>query len=209
MPGTGQMSDSKRVAMLPGGVRVSTLSLIDLAGSERAAEDKERRAEGAHINKSLLTLGTVIAKLSGNKDKNGAPMDKDGKHLPYRDSKLTRLLQPALSGNSLISILCTIQIGNQGSSAGAYNHTGETLNTLKFAARAKNNIVSHAKKAIEEVGSVNAGLLERYRTEIQNLRAQLDNQQKSPVEKENKQIEKEAEQRHEEQMLEIDDYYLF
>jgi centromeric protein E len=203
MPGTGQMSDSKRVAMLPGGVRVSTLSLIDLAGSERAAEDKERRAEGAHINKSLLTLGTVIAKLSGNKDKNGAPMDKDGKHLPYRDSKLTRLLQPALSGNSLISILCTIQIGNQGSSAGAYNHTGETLNTLKFAARAKNNIVSHAKKAIEEVGSVNAGLLERYRTEIQNLRAQLDNQQKSPVEKENKQIEKEAEQRHEEQMLEM------
>lgn len=204
MPGTGSMQENKRVAMLPGGVRVSTLSLIDLAGSERAAEDKERRAEGAHINKSLLTLGTVIARLSGNKDKNGNPTDQDGKHLPYRDSKLTRLLQPALSGNSLISILCTIQIGSQGSVAVGGSHTYETLNTLKFAARAKNNIVSHAKKATEEVGGgVNAGLLERYRTEIQNLRSQLETQQKATVEKEDKQAEKEAEQRHEEQMLEM------
>ena len=204
LPGNGSMQENKRVAMLPGGVRVSTLSLIDLAGSERAAEDKERRAEGAHINKSLLTLGTVIARLSGNKDKNGNPMDVDGKHLPYRDSKLTRLLQGALSGNSLISILCTIQIGSQGSVAVAGGHTGETLNTLKFAARAKNNIVSHAKKATEEMGGgVNAGLLERYRTEISNLRSQLETQQKSTDEKEDKQGEKEAEQRHEEQMLEM------
>ena len=204
LPVNGTIQENKRVAMLPGGVRVSTLSLIDLAGSERAAEDKERRAEGAHINKSLLTLGTVIARLSGNKDKDGNPMDTDGKHLPYRDSKLTRLLQGALSGNSLISILCTIQIGSQGSVAVAGGHTGETLNTLKFAARAKNNIVSHAKKAAEEMGGgVNAGLLERYRAEIQNLRSQLDTQQKSTGDEEDKQVEKEAEQRHEEQMLEM------
>jgi centromeric protein E len=205
VPGAGAMQENgKRVAMLPGGVRVSTLSLIDLAGSEKAAEDKERRTEGAHINKSLLTLGTVIARLSGNKDKNGNPTDKDGKHLPYRDSKLTRLLQPALSGNSLVSILCTIQIGAGLTVAGSTGHTGETLNTLKFAARAKNNIISHAKKAAEELGTgVNAGLLERYRTEIQTLRAQLEGQQKSAAEKEEKQIEKEAEQRHEEQMLEM------
>ncbi|EXJ95991.1 centromeric protein E [Capronia coronata CBS 617.96] len=204
IPGAGAMHENgKRVAMFPGGVRVSTLSLIDLAGSERAADDKERRAEGAHINKSLLTLGTVIARLSGNRDKNGNPTDKDGKHLPYRDSKLTRLLQPALSGNSLVSILCTIQIG-AGLTVAGNNHTAETLNTLKFAARAKNNIVSHAKKATEEVGSgVNAGLLERYRTEIQTLRAQLEGQQKSADEKEERQIEREAEQRHEEQMLEM------
>lgn len=196
--------DSKRVAVAPGGVRVSTLSLIDLAGSERAAESKERRTEGAHINKSLLTLGTVIARLSGDKDKSGNPTDKDGKHLPYRDSKLTRLLQGALSGNSLVSILCTIQIGSQGSAATANSHTGETLNTLKFAARAKNNIVSHAKRAEEAIGSgANAGLLERYRSEIQNLRTQLEGQQKVQVEKEEKQLEKEAEQRHEEQMLEM------
>ncbi|KAI9819031.1 MAG: hypothetical protein M1832_004073 [Thelocarpon impressellum] len=208
MPGNGSMQDSKRSAMLPGGVRVSTLSLIDLAGSERAAENKERRTEGAHINKSLLTLGTVIARLSGDKDKNGNPTDKDGRHLPYRDSKLTRLLQPALSGNSLVSILCTIQIGSAGSAAAGNSHTGETLNTLKFAARAKNNIVSHAKKAEEALGSGggDAGsrvLLERYRMEIQELRGELDNQVKARAAEEEKEKEKEQEQRHEEQMLEI------
>ena len=208
--GSGTIQESKRVGMLPGGVRVSTLSLIDLAGSERAADDKDRRTEGAHINKSLLTLGTVIAKLSTAKDKNGNLVDKDGKHLPYRDSKLTRLLQGALQGNSLVSILCTIQLGSVGSIATAGAHTGETLNTLKFASRAKNNIISHAKRATEEVGSVNSGLLERYRSEIQNLRSQLEAQQKKSVDKEEKGIareeqviEKEAEQRHEEQMLEM------
>ncbi|KAI9836732.1 MAG: hypothetical protein M1838_004969 [Thelocarpon superellum] len=208
MPGSGSMQDSKRAAMVPGGVRVSTLSLIDLAGSERAAESKERRTEGAHINKSLLTLGTVIARLSGDKDKNGNPTDKDGKHLPYRDSKLTRLLQPALSGNSLVSILCTIQIGSAGSAAAANSHTGETLNTLKFAARAKNNIVSHAKKAEEALGSGggDAGsrvLLERYRMEILELRGELEGQAKARQVDEDKEKEKEAEARHEEQMLEI------
>lgn len=207
IPGGGAIGDNKRSGLLPGGVRVSTLSLIDLAGSERAAETKERRTEGSHINKSLLTLGTVIARLSGDKDKDGKPTDKDGKHLPYRDSKLTRLLQGALSGDSLVSILCTIQIGSVGSAAAANSHTGETLNTLKFASRAKNNIVSHAKRAEEALGSGGDGgarvLLERYRMEILELRGQLDNQQKSKTEDEEIQREKEAEQRHEEQMLEM------
>jgi centromeric protein E len=198
----------------PGGVRVSTLSLIDLAGSERAAETKERRTEGAHINKSLLTLGTVISKLSG--DKTGNSTDKD-KHLPYRDSKLTRLLQGALSGDSLVSILCTIQIGAAGSVATAQNHTIETLNTLKFASRAKNNIVSHAKKADEAFAGNDPGsraLLERYRVEISDLRRQLDAQGKTGNEHEaadtkerddeaEKARELQAEQRHEEQMLEM------
>ncbi|KAI4103290.1 MAG: hypothetical protein L6R37_003918 [Teloschistes peruensis] len=199
--------DNKRAPLLPGGVRVSTLSMIDLAGSERAAESKERRTEGAHINKSLLTLGTVIARLSGEKDSSGKPTDKDGKHLPYRDSKLTRLLQPALSGDSLISILCTIQIGSAGSVATATGHTGETLNTLKFAARAKNNIVSHAKRAQEAIpGASDAGsrvLLERYRVEIQGLRQQLEGQGKAQHDVDEEKWEKEAGQRHEEQMLEI------
>jgi centromeric protein E len=201
------MGENKRSGMLPGGVRVSTLSLIDLAGSERAAETKERRTEGSHINKSLLTLGTVIARLSGDKDKDGKPTDKDGKHLPYRDSKLTRLLQGALSGDSLVSILCTIQIGAVGSTAAANTHTGETLNTLKFASRAKNNIVSHAKKAEEALGSGGDGgarvLLERYRMEIQELRSQLEGQARAKSDEEEKEREKEAEQRHEEQMLEM------
>ncbi|KAL9612873.1 MAG: hypothetical protein Q9167_002557 [Letrouitia subvulpina] len=206
-PGNGGMPESKRAPLMPGGVRVSTLSMIDLAGSEKAAENKERRTEGAHINKSLLTLGTVIARLSGEKDNGGNPTDKEGKHLPYRDSKLTRLLQPALSGNSLVSILCTIQIGSVGSVVTATGHTGETLSTLKFAARAKNNIVSHAKRAEEALGSGgDAGskvLLERYRMEIQSLRHQLDVQGKAQSEADDKRLEKEAEQRHEEQMLEM------
>ncbi|PHH60043.1 hypothetical protein CDD81_2172 [Ophiocordyceps australis] len=205
-------TESKRCGILPGGVRVSTLSLIDLAGSERAAENKERRQEGAHINKSLLTLGTVIAKLSEWKDKAG---DKEGKHLPYRDSKLTRLLQGALSGNSLVSILCTIQIGASGSTASANNHMTETLNTLKFASRAKNNIVSHAKRAEEALGVGGDGgaraLLERYRLEIVELRQQLETQVKRNSnhsdkvrdEEEERVRKMEATERHEEQMLEM------
>jgi centromeric protein E len=214
--------DGKRQGLLPGGVRVSTLSLIDLAGSEKAAETKERRQEGSHINKSLLTLGTVISKLSESKDKEGKGADKDGTHLPYRDSKLTRLLQGALSGNSLVSILCTIQIGAVGSTAAPNGHTTETLNTLKFASRAKNSIVSHAKRAEEALGSGGDGgarvLLERYRMEIVELRKQLDSQAKNkseakPENEDDKEKEKDAEeervreqeqeQRHEEQMLEM------
>ncbi|KAK3943670.1 kinesin motor domain-containing protein [Diplogelasinospora grovesii] len=210
--------DNKRQGLPPGGVRVSTLSLIDLAGSEKAAESKERRQEGSHINKSLLTLGTVIAKLCETKDKDGKSADKDGKHLPYRDSKLTRLLQGALSGNSLVSILCTIQIGAAGSAASSNTHTSETINTLKFASRAKNNIVSHAKRAEEALGSGGDGgarvLLERYRMEIQDLKKELEAQAKKNSNKEDeeekerdalveREREKEAEYRHEEQMLEM------
>lgn len=200
-------SQDKRSGIAPGGVRVSTLSLIDLAGSERAADDKERRTEGAHINKSLLTLGNIISKLSDAKDKQGNPMDKEGRHLPYRDSKLTRLLQGALSGGSLVSILCTIQLVS-----GVNATSGETINTLKFAARAKNNIVSHAKKAEEAYGAGGADsgsrvLLERYRMEIQTLRGQLDTQAKAQQEKELKwdeaKFEQEAQTRHEEQVLEM------
>ncbi|KAL2834522.1 kinesin motor domain-containing protein [Aspergillus cavernicola] len=200
-------TQDRRSGLAPGGVRVSTLSLIDLAGSERAADDKERRTEGAHINKSLLTLGNIISRLSETKDKSGSLADKEGKHLPYRDSKLTRLLQPALSGNSLVSILCTVQLGSS-----ANSNSGETLNTLKFAARAKNNIVSHAKRAEEAFGGGggDAGsrvLLERYRMEIQALRGQLESQTKIQTEKELKleeqKTEQEAQDRHEEQMLEM------
>ncbi|KUI67345.1 Kinesin-related protein 11 [Cytospora mali] len=217
IPGGPAAPGDKRSGLLPGGVRVSTLSLIDLAGSEKAAETKERRQEGSHINKSLLTLGTVIAKISEHKD---SKSDKDGKHLPYRDSKLTRLLQGALSGDSLVSILCTIQTGSSGSAAAVTTHTNETLNTLKFASRAKNNLVSHAKRAEEALGAGGEGgarvLLERYRMEIQELKAQLETQAKKDKKdkkeddtemtkdaEEELAREREAAARHEEQMLEM------
>jgi centromeric protein E len=212
------VNNQKRAAIIPGGVRVSTLSLIDLAGSEKAAENKERRTEGSHINKSLLTLGTVIAQLSNDKEKLEKDKGSKDKHLPYRDSKLTRLLQGALAGNSLVSILCTVQIGASGSIAAATSHTGETLNTLKFASRAKNNIVSHAKKADESTGAggdaSSRALLDRYRLEILDLKKQLEEgKTKETKEEEEEDLKRdlieektrelEHEHRREEQILEI------
>ncbi|CAN1320121.1 Kinesin-like protein KIN-7D, mitochondrial [Linum perenne] len=77
------------------GVIFSQLNLIDLAGSESSKTETTglRRKEGAYINKSLLTLGTVIGKLSEGR----------ASHVPYRDSKLTRLLQSSLSGHGHVS----------------------------------------------------------------------------------------------------------
>lgn len=71
---------------------LSLLHLIDLAGSEsaRVSYNKDRRLEGSFINKSLLTLGTVMSKLSDGHGRVG--------HIPYRDSKLTRMLQGSLTG---------------------------------------------------------------------------------------------------------------
>lgn len=111
----------------------STLSLCDLAGSERATGQTERRKEGSFINKSLLALGSVIVKLS-------SPSSSVG-HIPYRDSKLTRILQPALSGDSIVSILCTIHT--------SANALAETVNTVRFAARAKNINLTVKKNEID------------------------------------------------------------
>ncbi|XP_061965316.1 LOW QUALITY PROTEIN: kinesin-like protein KIN-7O [Populus nigra] len=105
-------------------VRVSVLNLVDLAGSERAAKtgaEGVRLKEGSHINKSLMTLGTVIKKLS-----EGA--ESQGGHVPYRDSKLTRILQPALGGNANTAIICNITL--------AQIHADETKSSLLFASRA-------------------------------------------------------------------------
>ncbi|GKE19590.1 kinesin-like protein KIN-7O, partial [Tanacetum coccineum] len=82
-------------------VRVSVLNLVDLAGSKRAAKtcaEGVRLKEGSHINKSLMTLGTVIKKPS-----EGA--ETQGGHVPYQDNKLTRILQPALGGNANTAII--------------------------------------------------------------------------------------------------------
>lgn len=114
-----------------------TLSLCDLAGSERATSSLERRKEGAFINKSLLALSTVINKLSLLSTSPSASME----HIPYRDSKLTRLLQPALSGSSLVLILCTIHLGSNQAAVNQQFIT-ETYNTLRFAARAKDIVIT-------------------------------------------------------------------
>ncbi|KAJ2886189.1 hypothetical protein H4R27_000848 [Coemansia aciculifera] len=107
-----------------GAVKVSSLNLVDLAGSERVGQtgvEGQRLKEGAHINKSLLSLGTVIARLAEDGGDRG--------HIPYRDSKLTRILQPSLGGNAKTLIICTI--------TPSPDYIEEALSTLKFASRAK------------------------------------------------------------------------
>jgi len=98
-------------------------SLIDLAGSEKATSDKERTREGRYINTSLLTLGTVISTLAENAAK------KKNDFVPYRNSKLTKLLQPSLAGNARISVICTLNPTKESIS--------ESTSTLQFASRVK------------------------------------------------------------------------
>ncbi|KAJ6672639.1 KINESIN-LIKE PROTEIN KIN-7A [Salix viminalis] len=102
---------------------VASLNLVDLAGSERASQthaDGARLREGCHINLSLMTLTTVIRKLS---------VGKRSGHIPYRDSKLTRILQHSLGGNARTAIICTL--------SPALSHFEQSRNTLYFATRAK------------------------------------------------------------------------
>ena len=108
-------------------MRIGKLSLIDLAGSERASKTNNRgirMIEGANINKSLLALGNCINALHENNSKNQT------NYIPFRDSKLTRLLKDSLGGNCR-----TVMIANIGPSNLSYE---DTHNTLKYANRAKN-----------------------------------------------------------------------
>ena len=103
---------------------MATLSIIDLAGSERASATKnrgERLQEGANINKSLLALGSCINALCDPKKRN---------HVPYRNSKLTRLLKFSLGGNCKTVMIVCISPSSV--------HFDETQNTLRYANRAKN-----------------------------------------------------------------------
>ncbi|XP_047307060.1 kinesin-like protein KIN-7O [Impatiens glandulifera] len=138
-------------------VRVSVLNLVDLAGSERVVKtgaEGVRLKEGSHINKSLLTLGTVIKKLSEG-------VESQGGHVPYRDSKLTRILQPALGGNANTAIICNITL--------AQIHADETKSSLLFASRALQ--VTNCARVNEIL--TDAALLKRQKKEIEELKAKL------------------------------------
>eukprot|EP00940_MAST-03C_sp_MAST-3C-sp2_P001370 g1370.t1 len=140
--------------------RVSTLSLTDLAGSESlriSGAVGTQRKEGSFINRSLLTLSMVIRALSSKK-KGGRSVG----HVPYRNSKLTRILRSSLSGNSRVGIVCCVTPGSE--------NVEETINTLDFASRAKK--IEHELKINEVVDE--RALLQQYRKEISDLRAQLD-----------------------------------
>ncbi|KAA8518315.1 hypothetical protein F0562_015802 [Nyssa sinensis] len=135
-------------------VNLSQLNLIDLAGSEssKAETTGVRRKEGSYINKSLLTLGTVISKLT----------DGRATHIPYRDSKLTRLLQSSLSGHGRVSLICTVTPSSSNSE--------ETHNTLKFAHRAKHIEIQAAQNKIIDEKS----LIKKYQNEIRCLKEELE-----------------------------------
>ncbi|XP_047326283.1 kinesin-like protein KIN-7F [Impatiens glandulifera] len=135
----------------------ASVNFVDLAGSERASQTLaagSRLKEGSHINRSLLTLGTVIRKLSNGG--NG--------HVPYRDSKLTRILQNSLGGNARTAIICTM------SPAGS--HVEQSRNALLFASRAKEvstnarvNLVMSDKELVKKL----QGALSRMENELRTL----------------------------------------
>ncbi|XP_076914132.1 kinesin-like protein KIN-7K, chloroplastic [Bidens hawaiensis] len=137
-----------------GDVNLSQLNLIDLAGSESSKAETVgvRRKEGSYINKSLLTLGTVISKLT----------DARAGHIPYRDSKLTRILQSSLSGHGRVSLICTVTPSSSNSE--------ETHNTLKFAHHAKHIEIQAAQNRIIDEKS----LIKKYQNEIRLLKEELE-----------------------------------
>jgi kinesin family protein 3/17 len=130
------------------------LNLVDLAGSERATKTGatgDRLKEGAKINLSLSALGNVIQSLAEGK----------GGHIPYRDSKLTRLLQSSLGGNTKTVMMCAV-------SPADYNYD-ETTSTLRYGNRAKN---------IKNKATINEDpkdtMIREFKEEIARLKELLD-----------------------------------
>eukprot|EP00210_Caulerpa_lentillifera_P007896 g7537.t1 len=138
--------------------RVSRLNLVDLAGSERAKVSEGKNAqtlkEGCYINKSLTCLGRVIKELVEAQRKRGKV------HVPYRDSKLTSLLQESLGGNARTTIIAGI--------IPMYSSSGESLSTLQFVQRAKR--IKNKAKA-NEVPKQDPVALQM---EVMKLRAQIE-----------------------------------
>ncbi|XP_071506252.1 kinesin-II 95 kDa subunit-like, partial [Diadema antillarum] len=135
-------------------IRVGKLNLVDLAGSERqnkTGATGERLKEATKINLSLAALGNVISAL----------VDGKSSHIPYRDSKLTRLLQDSLGGNAR-----TVMVANLGPAS--YNFD-ETITTLRYANRAKN--IKNKPKINEDPKDA---LLREFQEEIMRLKQQLE-----------------------------------
>uniref|UniRef100_U5EUZ6 Kinesin-like protein n=1 Tax=Corethrella appendiculata TaxID=1370023 RepID=U5EUZ6_9DIPT len=135
-------------------VKMGKLQLVDLAGSERQSKTQStglRLKEATKINLSLSVLGNVISAL----------VDGKSTHIPYRNSKLTRLLQDSLGGNSKTVMCASI-------SPSDYNYI-ETISTLRYACRAKN--IQNRAKINEEPKDA---LLRHFQEEIAELKRQLE-----------------------------------
>ncbi|CAH1982263.1 unnamed protein product [Acanthoscelides obtectus] len=151
---------------------VSKIHLVDLAGSERAdstGATGQRLKEGAHINKSLVTLGSVISALAElSSEQKGEKSEKKNFFIPYRDSVLTWLLKDSLGGNSKTIMIAAI--------SPADCNYGETLSTLRYANRAKNII---NQPTVNE--DPNVKLIRELRDEISKLRALMFCEQRSDM----------------------------
>lgn len=144
--------------VVTGSSKTGKLSLVDLAGSEKVGKtgaSGQTLEEAKKINKSLSALGMVINALT------------DGKsvHIPYRDSKLTRILQESLGGNSRTTLLINC-------SPSSFNEA-ETISTLRFGVRAK-CIKNHAKINVEPSPTELKGLLRKAKQDILLLDMQIN-----------------------------------
>jgi len=132
--------------------------IVDLAGSERAAVSDNkglRMQEGANINRSLLSLGNCINMLTDPQ--------KKGSFIPYRDSKLTRLLKDSLGGNTKTLMIACI--------SPTYLSIDETINTLKYASRARsiqNIVMKNIKRPNIDINGYQE-IIDSLRAEISNL----------------------------------------
>ena len=134
-------------------LKVGKLNLVDLAGSEsigRSGAKDKRAREAGNINRSLLTLGRVISALVERTP-----------HIPYRDSKLTRLLQESLGGRAKTCIIATV--------APSVQCLDETLSTLDYASRAKS--IKNRPEANQKM--TKRALIKEYACDIARLREEL------------------------------------
>lgn len=157
------VTQSPRTASLTEQRTVATLSIIDLAGSERAAATSnmgQRMVEGANINKSLLALGNCINALC---ESGGAI-----RHVPYRNSKLTRLLKFSLGGNcKTVMVVCI---------APTSQHFDDTHNTLVYAERAtkiKTKVITRNVVNVERHVGRYVEAINRLNIEVSELKARL------------------------------------
>ena len=127
----------------------STINIVDLAGSERLGQEKGS-AETGYINKSLFQFSNVISKLSEEQDQ----------HIPFRDSKLTRLLESSLTKNSQLGIIFCI--------SPALINLSESLSTLRLAQKAKKLRINLEDDKFDQTSSL----------EVSKLKETIRNQEK-------------------------------
>ena len=145
--------------------KVGKLNLVDLAGSERVrltGATGQRLEESKKINRSLSALGNVIAALTDPRGR---------QHVPYRDSKLTRILEDSLGGNCKTTMMAMI--------SPALEAINESLNTLRFANRAKN--IKNEATVNEDLDQ--KSLLRKYERELKKLRSELSQRNRNVVDK--------------------------